>query len=156
MAQVSIIMPCHNSEKTIREAIESVISQTFIDWELLVIDDCSNDGTVQIVSGFIQKDKRIKLLKTEKSYGKPFYPRNIGIQNASARFIAFLDSDDIWMPTKLMRQIPLFDKENIAIVFSEYEKFSSTNYQEKKYKKIRKNDCQFQKRLYFCTRKAKQ
>lgn len=125
MAQVSIIMPAHNAAKTIKDSINSVIIQTFNDWELFVIDDCSTDETVQIVSDFEKKDSRIKLLHTDKSVGKPFYPRNVGIQAATARFIAFLDSDDEWLPTKLEHQIPLFDDNNVAIAFSYYEKFSS-------------------------------
>lgn len=125
MPQVSIIMPAHNAAKTIRESIDSVLSQTFKDWELLVINDSSTDETVRIVSEYVEKDSRIKLLHTDKSVGKPFYPRNIGIQNAAGRFIAFLDSDDIWLPSKLEHQIPLFDDEKVAIVFSYYEKFSS-------------------------------
>lgn len=125
MPQVSVIMPAHNAAKTIGESIESVLSQTFTDWELLVINDSSTDETEQIVSEYSQKDSRIKLLHTDKSVGKPFYPRNIGIKAAEGRFIAFLDSDDVWLATKLEKQIPLFVDEKVAIVFSYYEKFAS-------------------------------
>ena len=110
MPQVSVIMPAHNAAKTIGESIESVLSQTFTDWELLIINDSSTDETEQIVSEYSQKDSRIKLLHTDKSVGKPFYPRNIGIKAAEGRFIAFLDSDDVWLATKLEKQIPLFEK----------------------------------------------
>ena len=123
---VSIIMPAHNAAKTIRESIESVLAQTFTDWELLVINDTSTDETEQIVSEFTTNHSRIKLLQTDESVGKPYYPRNVGINSAEGRFIAFLDSDDVWLPTKLAKQIPLFDAENVAIVFSYYEKFTST------------------------------
>ena len=125
MAQVSIIMPAHNVAKTIKDSIDSVISQTFTDWELLVIDDCSVDETAQIVSEISKNDSRIKLFQTDKSVGKPFYPRNMGIENARGRFIAFLDSDDVWLPTKLEHQLPLFQNANVAIAFSYYEKFAS-------------------------------
>ncbi len=125
MPFVSIIMPAHNAAKTISESIKSVMSQNFSDWELLVIDDCSTDETVQIVRDLAEKDSRIKLLHTDKSIGKPFYPRNIGIKATTGRFIAFLDSDDIWFPTKLEKQLPLFYDKNVAISFSYYEKFSS-------------------------------
>ena len=124
--QVSIIMPAYNAAKTIKKSIDSVLSQSFTDWELLVINDSSTDETVEIVSEYVKKDSRIKLLHTDKSVGKPFYPRNIGIQNALGRFIAFLDSDDVWLSSKLEHQIPLFNDENVAIVFSYYEKFSSS------------------------------
>lgn len=123
---VSIIMPAHNASKTIGEAIESVISQKYTNWELLVIDDSSEDETVNIVLSYIKNESRIRLLYTDKTYGKPFYPRNIGINSANGRYIAFLDSDDIWLPCKLEHQIPLFDSKNIAIVFSYYEKFYSS------------------------------
>ena len=118
-------MPAHNAGKTIASAIASVIAQSYDQWELLVIDDCSTDNTVAIVSKYAEKDKRIKLLHTDKSLGKPYYPRNIGIQNASGRIIAFLDSDDLWLPTKLEHQIPIFDENNVAVAFSYYEKFST-------------------------------
>ena len=125
MAHVSIIMPAHNAVNTIKESIDSVISQTFDDWELLVINDSSTDKTEEIVSKYVRNDTRIKLLHTDKSVGKPFYPRNVGIQAAIGKIIAFLDSDDVWLPTKLENQLSLFEDKNTAIAFSYHEKFSS-------------------------------
>lgn len=122
---VSIIMPAHNASATIVSAIESVMEQTYKQWELLIIDDCSSDETFSLVTAYVEKDKRIKLFQTDKSVGKPFYPRNVGIKNATGRFIAFLDSDDLWLPTKLEKQIPLFNEKNVGIVFSYYEKFTN-------------------------------
>lgn len=124
MPAISIIMPCHNGEKYIFDAIQSVVSQTFSDWELLVIDDNSSDGSVKIIEDFCAKDARIKLLHAEKSTGLPATARNVGIENASGRFIAFLDCDDMWLPTKLARQIPLFETKNVAVVFSFYAKMN--------------------------------
>lgn len=124
-------MPCHNSELYITPAIQSVILQTFTDWELLIIDDCSTDNSVKIISEYAKEDSRIKLLQTDKSFGKPFYPRNLGIQNAIGRYIAFLDSDDIWLPTKLEHQLPLFENQNAGIVFSYYQKLSSSGKESK-------------------------
>lgn len=135
--KVSIIMPAHNSAKTIRESIESVLSQTFTDWELLVVNDSSTDETEQIVSEYTKKDSRIKLLHTDESVGKPFYPRNIGIKAAEGRYIAFLDSDDVWLATKLKKQIPLFVDEKVAIVFSYYEKFATDEVESKKNRVIK-------------------
>ncbi len=117
MSLVSIIMPCHNGQSTISDAITSIQNQTFDDWELLIIDDNSSDSSVQIASEFALKDNRIHLFHTEKSIGLPAVPRNIGIENASGRYIAFLDCDDIWLPTKLEHQLQLFSTKNIAIVF---------------------------------------
>lgn len=135
--KVSIIMPAHNAAKTIKESIDSVLSQTFTDWDLLVINDSSIDETEQIVSEYTRKDSRIRLLYTDKSVGKPFYPRNIGIKAAEGRFIAFLDSDDVWLATKLEKQIPLFDDEKVAIVFSYYEKFAINEAETKKNRVIK-------------------
>ena len=122
MPQVSIIMPCHNGAETIADAIRSVQSQTFADWELLVVDDASSDNSATIVQKFAEADARIRLLYTEKSTGLPATPRNVGIEAASGRYIAFLDCDDEWLPTKLARQIPLFATRNVAVVFSYYGK----------------------------------
>lgn len=119
---VSIVMPCYNAEKYITSAIESVIKQTYLYWELIIVDDCSTDTSANIIKEYSQKDSRIKYFKTEKPSGSPALPRNIAIDKAQGRFIAFLDADDIWLPTKLEHQLPLFEHEDIAIVFSDYEK----------------------------------
>lgn len=118
----SIIMPCYNGAKYIADSIQSVIAQTYSDWELLIIDDCSTDDSVDIIKQFISKDSRIKLLQTEQPSGSPTLPRNTGIKNAQGRFIAFLDCDDMWLPNKLETQLPMFNNEKTAVVFSYYEK----------------------------------
>lgn len=122
--QVSIITPCYNSRKYISCTIESVISQTYQDWEMLIIDDCSSDDSASIIQTYCAKDRRIKYLKTEKPSGGPTIPRNIGIKIATGRYIAFLDSDDCWLQTKLEDQIPLFEDDNVAIAFTNYEKIT--------------------------------
>lgn len=122
MPVVSIIMPCHNGANFIVDAIKSVQNQTFDDWELLVIDDHSIDGSVQLVETIAVKDFRIRILKNTYSTGMPATPRNIGISEAKGRFIAFLDCDDEWHPNKLEKQLPLFKNENCAVVYSYYEK----------------------------------
>lgn len=119
---VSIIMPCHNGAKTVADAIRSVQSQTFPDWELIVIDDSSTDGSAEVVQRIAGEDPRILLLRNERPTGLPATPRNLGIAAARGRFIAFLDCDDEWLPTKLARQIPLFSTRNVAVVFSHYGK----------------------------------
>jgi len=121
---ISIITPCYNSESYILEAIESVRAQTYKNWEMLIIDDCSTDISVSLINDYVKKDKRIKLFVTEKNSKSPVEPRNIGIKNARGRYIAFLDSDDIWLPTKLENQVKQFKEDKIAIVFSYYEKIS--------------------------------
>lgn len=124
MELVSIITPCYNSASTIATTIQSVINQTYKDWELLIIDDCSQDNSVDIIRKFAATDSRIKYLKTDIPSGGPALPRNLGIHAAQGRFIAFLDSDDIWLPNKLSIQLPLFAKDNVAIVYSDYQKIN--------------------------------
>ncbi|MBO8456645.1 MAG: glycosyltransferase family 2 protein [Spirochaetes bacterium] len=131
--KVSVIMPCYNAEHFISEAIRSVIAQSYSNWELLVIDDCSTDSSCSIITDFCKTDSRIKYFKTNTPSGSPALPRNIGIQNASGRYIAFLDSDDIWFPTKLEKQIPFFSGENVAVVFSDYEKISESGRKNNRY-----------------------
>ncbi len=121
---VSIIMPMHNSAKYVGEAIQSVVNQTYNNWELLVIDDASTDNSCDIVRGYVEQDHRVRLLFNDNHTGHPSSPRNLGVKCAKGRFIAFLDSDDMWFPDKLQQQIPLFEDENVAIVYSNYEKMS--------------------------------
>ena len=125
MATVSVIMPCHNGEKYLRQAVDSVLAQTYADWELLIIDDASTDGSVAIAGEYCAKDSRIKLLHTKCSTGMPATTRNVGIEAAAGRFIAFLDCDDQWAPAKLEHQLPLFRQENCAAVFSFYKKMDA-------------------------------
>lgn len=121
---VSIVTPCYNSEKYIAETIESVQAQTYKQWEMLIVDDCSTDNSAEIIKEYAAKDHRIRYYKTEKPSGSPTLPRNIAIEHAMGRYIAFLDSDDLWFPNKLALQIPLFEDEKSVIVFGDYEKIN--------------------------------
>lgn len=121
---VSVIMPVHNAETFLNQSIQSVLSQTYQNWELLVVDDCSSDNSALLIHQFEATDQRIKYLKTEEPSGSPTLPRNIGIANARGRYIAFLDSDDMWLPNKLKEQLSLFKNKDTAIVFSNYEKIT--------------------------------
>ena len=132
--QVSVITPCHNSQAFITDTIESVRSQTYQNWEMLIVDDCSTDNSASIIQEYCTKDNRIHYLKTAQPSGSPVIPRNIGIKTAKGRYIAFLDSDDCWLRTKLEDQIPLFEDDNVAIVFTNYEKIASSG--ERKGRKI--------------------
>lgn len=117
-------MPNYNGGKYIAEAVESVLTQTYQHWELLIIDDCSADNSVEIAERYTKQDGRIKLFGTGTNSGSPAKPRNIGIENARGRYLAFLDSDDMWLPVKLETQLKLFSDSNTAIVFSNYEKIA--------------------------------
>ena len=122
---VTVIMPCYNAEKLIAESIDSVVAQTYPNWELIVVDDCSSDSSSEIVKAYTEKDKRIKYLKSEKPSGGPSVPRNIGIENAKGEYVAFLDSDDLWLPQKLGRQLEYMRNNGFDFVYSYYEKMSA-------------------------------
>ncbi|MCU8073645.1 glycosyltransferase family 2 protein [Shewanella sp. SM29] len=121
---VSIIMPSYNSANTIVESIESVLSQTYQNWELLITDDVSVDATKEIVSGYCVKDERIKLFQLEENSGAGA-SRNNSIRHSTGDYIAFLDSDDLWLSNKLSIQITFMEKNNVLLSYSAYQKFSS-------------------------------
>ena len=119
---VSVIMPVFNDEKNLSSAISSVITQTYENWELLIVNDGSTDQSQHIIACFAEKDERIRAFHTDRSSGSPTKPRNIGLQHARGRYIAFLDSDDQWVSTKLEHQIALFDQNSDAlVVYANYD-----------------------------------
>lgn len=101
---ISIIMPAYNSEKYIAQSIDSVLAQTWKNWELIVVDDASSDHTCDVVELYVSQYPQIQLIKNRKNQGAA-QARNIGIHQAKGQWIAFLDSDDCWMPQKLEKQI---------------------------------------------------
>ncbi|HKL07776.1 MAG TPA: glycosyltransferase family 2 protein [Bacteroidales bacterium] len=117
--KVTIITPTYNSEKFIANAINSVMNQSYINWEYLIIDDCSNDKTVLLVSEFVKKDNRIKLIQQSVNQGAAV-ARNEGIKRADGKYIAFLDSDDYWHVDKLKIQIEAMENENLNFTFTDY------------------------------------
>ena len=110
---VSVIMPSYKCGKFIKESISSVQNQTYQNWELVIVDDCSNDGTVDVVQNMIASDKRIKLFVNSCNSGAAV-SRNVALKNAQGRWIAFLDSDDLWEPAKLERQIKFMEENGYA------------------------------------------
>lgn len=114
---VSIIMAAYNAEKTIELAIESVLNQTYSNFELLVINDCSKDGTAKLVEAFSAKDNRVRLISNEKNSGVS-YTRKHGLEEAKGSWIAILDSDDAWTPEKLEKQIALQKRMNADLLFT--------------------------------------
>lgn len=121
---VSIIMPSFNSATTIAESIESVQSQSYINWELIITDDVSTDDTFLIIDEFSKNDSRIKVHTLAINSGAGI-ARNNSIKNSKGRFIAFLDSDDLWMSEKLTVQVSFMMLNNIPFSFSFYDKFTS-------------------------------
>ena len=116
---VSVITPVYNSEKFIGETIESVIGQTFANWEMIVVDDGSIDKTESNVRFYMSKDTRIKYFPLRYNSGRPAVPRNHGIRHSEGGYIAFLDSDDLWHKQKLEKQLPHFEAPEIIGVASD-------------------------------------
>jgi teichuronic acid biosynthesis glycosyltransferase TuaG len=133
--KVSIITPCYNSATYISTAIESVISQTYAHWEMLIIDDASFDNTVSIVNDYTIKDQRIKLIRLEKNSGAAI-ARNTGLKKMSGTLVAFLDCDDCWMPNKLELQVRLMVRHNWDISFTEYRNMDEKLESELAYVKV--------------------
>lgn len=114
---ISIIMAAYNTEKTIEQAINSVLSQTYTNFELLVVNDCSTDRTAEFVKSIAAKDSRVRLISNVKNNGVS-YTRKHGLEEAKGSWIAILDSDDAWAPEKLEKQIELQEKTNADLLFT--------------------------------------
>ncbi len=121
---VSVIIPCYNSAKYLRECVESILNQTYTNLEVLITDDCSTDiDTKKILRELEHSDKRVKVFYLDRNSG-PAAARNNSIEHAKGRYIAFCDSDDKWFEDKLSEQINLFKKNNYAVIYSNYEKIN--------------------------------
>lgn len=120
---VSIIMPTHNSAKTIENAVGSVLAQTYSDFELLITDDASTDSTVELVNHYTAQDGRIIVQRLSENQGAGA-ARNFSIKRASGEYIAFLDADDLWLPEKLEMQIEFMRDNNVLFSYTAYKKFS--------------------------------
>lgn len=127
---ISIIIPIFNGEKYIFETIQSVLNQTYTNWEMIIVDNKSTDDSIKVIKTIC--DNRIKIIHLEYNSGGPARPRNIGLDNAKGEYIAFLDADDVWLPNKLEEQFIFMSKNNLN--------FSSTsaNYIDEKSNSIAK------------------
>lgn len=119
---VSIIVPVYNVKKYIVETVECVRCQTYDNWELLLIDDCSNDGTAQKLDEYLKRtdDGRIKVTHLSENIGAA-KARNFGVEQASGRYIAYLDADDLWEPQKVERELAFMKEKDAAFAFTGYE-----------------------------------
>lgn len=117
---VSVIMPCYNMERYIVDTIRSVINQTHADWELIVVDDQSTDGTVALVKSLCEHDSRIHF-SVNTGHASIANTRNNCIKQAKGRYLAFLDADDIWHPDKLQRQLQFMQEKQVAFSYSSYD-----------------------------------
>lgn len=116
---VSIITPSYNSAKYIADTIEGICKQTYTNWELLITDDCSTDNSVDVILSYMKQDNRIKFDRLPQNSGAGIC-RNKSIEAAKGRYIAFCDSDDVWMSNKLEKQLDFMTSKNCALVYSSY------------------------------------
>ncbi|MCQ2533754.1 MAG: glycosyltransferase [Clostridia bacterium] len=119
---VSIVMPSFNTAKLIGESIQSVLDQTYSNWELLIVDDCSTDGSAEVIAKY--SDSRIKLFVNEKNSGAAV-SRNKALREAKGQWIAFLDSDDLWDKEKLQKQVEFMEKNGYSFSYTGYEEIDS-------------------------------
>lgn len=120
---VSIVMTVYNAEKFLKQTIESVLNQTMKNFELIIVDDCSTDSSADIVKQYMQ-DKRIKYFKNKENL-KVSKTRNFGVNQASGKYVAFIDSDDVWFETKLEKQLRFMEENNVKICYSAYRFISN-------------------------------
>ncbi|NOR69068.1 MAG: glycosyltransferase [Methylomarinum sp.] len=117
--ETSIITPIYNAEDFLEETLQSILEQTYTDWESILINDNSTDKSLEIAEKYVQRDPRFKIINKTESGGAA-KARNAGIEAATGRFIAFLDSDDIWLPEKLAEQITFMKSKKIDFSYSSY------------------------------------
>lgn len=116
---VSVVLPTYNRAGSIHMSVESILSQTFQDFELIIVDDGSTDDTEAVIHTI--DDSRVKYIKCDRNYGAT-HARNVGIQIASGQYVAFQDSDDQWLPEKLRKQVEVLHsaKKNVGVVYNAY------------------------------------
>lgn len=117
---VSVITPVYNRSATLEQCMESVMNQSYTNWEMLLVDDCSTDNSLEIIMAYAKRDPRIKAIELDKNGGAAI-ARNKAIEAAKGRFIAFLDSDDLWHPDKLARQVSFSKQHEAALTHTAYE-----------------------------------
>lgn len=143
---ISIITPCYNSEKYIAETIESVLNQSFTDWEWIIADDCSKDYSVEIIKKY--PDKRITLIELQKNAGAA-EARNIALDKAKGRYITFIDSDDVWLPHFLETTLNYLIQNKEELVYASYKRVNE-NMQPLLEDFIAEDKVEFKRILYNC------
>lgn len=117
---VSVVMPVYNASRFLSEAIDSVLSQTHSNLELILVNDCSTDNSLEIAERYALQDDRIRVIHSKENHGVA-YTRNIGIAEAKGHYIALLDSDDVWLECKLEKQVALIERQGAQIVYCSYD-----------------------------------
>jgi teichuronic acid biosynthesis glycosyltransferase TuaG len=123
---VSIITPCHNGSRFIGRSISSVLQQSYLDWELIITDDCSTDNSLDIIYSLAGTNPKVIIVPLKEKVGAA-EARNIALRKAQGRYIAFLDSDDIWTPNKLERQLSFMISNNYLFTFTSYGLINESN-----------------------------
>lgn len=124
--KVSIITPAYNAENFLCETIMSVQAQTYKDWELIIVDDCSTDYTNLLAKDYAKEDGRIKVIRAPQNGGVA-KARNIGLENATGEYIAFVDSDDLWKPDKLEKQLAFMQEKGCVLSYTDFQKLNSSD-----------------------------
>lgn len=146
MSKVSVITPAYNAAKFLKQTVESVQKQTFTDWEMIIVDDCSTDDTYKIAKKLSESDKRIKVLQNRINSGVAV-TRNVALDAAAGEYMAFLDADDLWLPQKLEKQVNFMDSGQYVLTYTDYQRFDSdTGKQQKKI--VRAPDIMTAKKIY--------
>ena len=123
---ISIITPAFNAEKYISKTIESIQNQSYQEWELIIVDDCSTDNTLLLSQDYAKNDKRITIFHAPKNGGVA-KARNIGLENAKGEYIAFVDSDDLWKPDKLEKQLAFMKEKGCVLSYTDFQKFNTVD-----------------------------
>ncbi len=123
---VSIITPCYNCASFIAQAIDSVLAQSYQQWEMIIVNDGSTDTSSEIIAPYAAKDSRIKLIPLGENQGVA-KARNVAIKTATGRYIAFLDADDLWLSNKLKQQLSFMQVNNLAFTYASYQLINEYN-----------------------------
>jgi len=148
---VSVVMPVYNTEKYVAEAIESILNQTFKDFEFIIVDDGSTDNSLKIIKEYAKKDKRIRVIVNEKNMNNSA-SRNKGIKLARGKYIVTQDSDDISLPTRFEQQVKYMEEHpEIGVVGAWIEIFEDETGRTKGIRKYPENDTELRKMIFFCS-----
>lgn len=138
---ISIVMPIFNGEKYLAGTLESVISQTYFNWEMILVDDGSTDTTPAIIDKYVSSDPRIRKIRLELASGGPALPRNTGLSAAKGEYVAFIDADDVWAEEKLSVQVDFIQLSKADVVHCGATVINSTGQQVGKLNSSKKFKC---------------
>ena len=124
MSKVSVITPAYNAAAVLADTVECVLQQTYQNWEMIIVDDCSPDDTYKVACGLAEQDERIRVIRHEQNQGVAA-ARNTALRAATGEYIAFLDSDDLWLPNKLELQLAFMKEKDCVLSYTAYQSFDA-------------------------------